>query len=86
MFGMFPKKGTIAPGSDADIVIWNPEKKLTLSHKTLHMRCDYNPYEGRTVVGAAEVVLSRGRVVVDGGAFKGKPGTGRYLRRAPRTI
>jgi dihydropyrimidinase len=86
MFGLFPKKGTIAPGSDADIVIWNPEAKLTLSHKTLHMRCDYNPYEGRTVVGAAEVVLSRGRVVVDKGAFKGKPGSGRYLRRAPRTI
>jgi dihydropyrimidinase len=86
MFGMFPKKGTIAPGSDADIVIWNPEAELTLSHKTLHMRCDYNPYEGRTVVGAAEVVLSRGRVVVDKGTFKGKPGSGRYLRRAPRTI
>jgi dihydropyrimidinase len=84
MFGMFPKKGTIAPGSDADIVIWDPDKKLTLSHKTLHMRCDYNPYEGRTVVGAPEVVLSRGRVVVDKGTFKGKPGSGRYLRRAPR--
>jgi dihydropyrimidinase len=86
MFGMFPKKGTIAPGSDADIVIWDPDKKLTLSHKTLHMRCDYNPYEGRTVVGAPEVVLSRGRVVVDKGTFKGKPGSGRYLRRAPRAI
>jgi dihydropyrimidinase len=86
MFGMFPKKGTIAPGSDADIVLWDPEKKLTLSHKTLHMRCDYNPYEGRTVVGAPEVVLSRGRVVVDKGKFLGKAGSGRYLRRAPRTI
>jgi dihydropyrimidinase len=86
MFGMFPKKGTIAPGSDADIVLWDPEKKLTLSHKTLHMRCDYNPYEGRTVVGAPEVVLSRGRVVVDKGKFLGKAGSGRYLRRAPRPI
>jgi dihydropyrimidinase len=85
MFGMFPKKGTIAPGSDADIVIWDPDKKLVLSHETLHMRCDYNPYEGRTVVGAPEVVLSRGRVVVDKGTFKGKAGSGRYLRRAPRT-
>ena len=86
MFGMFPKKGTIAPGSDADIVLWDPNKRLTLSHETLHMRCDYNPYEGRTVVGAPEVVLSRGRVVVDKGTFKGKPGSGRYLRRAPRAI
>ncbi len=85
MFGLFPKKGTIAPGSDADIVIWDPNKKLKLSHETLHMRCDYNPYEGRTVVGASEVVLSRGRVVVDKGKFKGKAGSGRYLRRAPRT-
>ncbi|HTE50120.1 MAG TPA: dihydropyrimidinase [Kofleriaceae bacterium] len=85
MFGMFPKKGTIAPGSDADIVVWDPDKKLTLSAKTLHMRCDYNPYEGRKVVGAAELVLSRGRVVVDKGAFTGAAGSGRYLRRAPRT-
>jgi dihydropyrimidinase len=86
MFGMFPKKGTIAPGTDADIVVWDPEARLTLSHKTLHMRCDFNPYEGRTVTGAAEVVLSRGRVVVDKGAFTGTAGSGRYLRRAPRAM
>ena len=86
MFGMFPKKGTIAPGTDADIVVWDPEARLTLSHKTLHMRCDFNPYEGRTVTGAAEVVLSRGRVVVDKGTFTGTAGSGRYLRRAPRSI
>ncbi|HYU16185.1 MAG TPA: dihydropyrimidinase [Candidatus Acidoferrum sp.] len=85
MFGMFPKKGTIAPGSDADLVVWNPERKLTFSHETLHMRCDYSPYAGRTVVGAPDVVLSRGRVIVEDGAFKGKPGSGRFLRRAPRT-
>jgi dihydropyrimidinase len=86
IFGLAGKKGTIAPGADADIVVWDPEKKVTLSHRTLHMRCDYNPYEGRQVVGQAETVLSRGRVVVDKGAFKGKAGQGRFLRRGPRSI
>ncbi|HLU66143.1 MAG TPA: dihydropyrimidinase [Kofleriaceae bacterium] len=84
IFGLFPRKGTIAPGSDADLVIWDPDKKVTLSHKTLHMRADYNPYEGRQVTGAAETVLSRGRVVVDRGTFTGQKGHGKYLRRAPR--
>jgi dihydropyrimidinase len=86
IFGLAGKKGTIAPGADADIVVWDPDKKVTLSHRTLHMRCDYNPYEGRQVVGQAETVLSRGRVVVDKGAFKGKAGQGRFLRRGPRSI
>jgi dihydropyrimidinase len=86
IFGLAGKKGTIAPGADADIVIWDPDKKQVLSAKTLHMRCDYNPYEGRTVTGAAETVLSRGRVVVDKGTFTGKAGSGRFLRRAPRSI
>jgi dihydropyrimidinase len=86
IFGMFPRKGTIAPGSDADLVIWDPDKKVTLSHTTLHMRADYNPYEGRQVTGAAETVLSRGRVVVDKGTFTGAKGQGRYLRRSPRAM
>jgi dihydropyrimidinase len=86
IFGMAGKKGTIAPGADADIVVWDPEHKQTLSAKTLHMNCDYNPYEGRVVTGAAETVLSRGRVVVDKGNFTGKAGSGRFLRRAPRSI
>ncbi|HEY8143258.1 MAG TPA: dihydropyrimidinase, partial [Kofleriaceae bacterium] len=86
IFGMAGKKGTIAPGADADIVVWDPEHKQTLSAKTLHMNCDYNPYEGRVVTGGAETVLSRGRVVVDKGTFTGKPGSGRFLRRAPRSI
>ncbi len=86
IFGMAGKKGTIAPGADADIVVWDPEHKQTLSARTLHMNCDYNPYEGRVVTGGAETVLSRGRIVVDKGTFTGKPGSGRFLRRAPRSI
>ncbi|MDQ6892052.1 MAG: dihydropyrimidinase [Acidobacteriota bacterium] len=85
IFGLFPRKGTIAPGSDADIVVFDPEKKVTLSAKTLHMKVDYNPYEGRQVTGAAETVLSRGRVVVDGGKFTGRAGAGSFLKRNPRS-
>jgi len=84
MFGMFPKKGTIAPGSDGDIVIFDPEGTTTLSAKTLHMNVDYNPYEGRSVQGIAETVLSRGEVIVDKGEFKGKAGRGQFLKRKTR--
>ena len=86
IFGMFPKKGTIAPGSDADIVIFDPEKKTTLSAKTHHMKVDYNPYEGRQVTGAADTVLSRGKVIIEGGKFTGKAGAGSFLKRDPRQI
>jgi len=85
IFGLFPKKGTIAPGSDADVVVFDPNKKVTLSAKTLHMRVDYNPYEGRQVTGAAETVLSRGKVIVEGGRFTGKAGSGAFLKRQPRS-
>jgi dihydropyrimidinase len=85
IFGLFPRKGTIAPGSDADIVVFDPEKKQTLSAKTLHMRVDYNPYEGREVVGAAETVLSRGKVIIEKGKFVGKAGSGTFLKRNPRS-
>jgi dihydropyrimidinase len=81
MFGMFPKKGTIVPGSDADIVIWNPEKELTLSAKTHHMRVDYSLYEGRKVKGNAETVISRGEIIVRDDKFLGKAGRGNYLKR-----
>jgi dihydropyrimidinase len=84
IFGLFPRKGTIAPGSDADIVIFDPEKKVRLSAKTLHMKVDYNPYEGREVVGATDTVISRGRVVIDGGKFVGRAGSGSFLKRASR--
>jgi dihydropyrimidinase len=85
IFGMFPRKGTIAPGSDADIVIFDPNKQTTLSAKTHHMKVDYNPYEGRQVTGVTEIVLSRGRVIIDGGKFTGKAGAGSFLKRSART-
>jgi dihydropyrimidinase len=84
IFGLFPRKGTVAPGSDADLVVFDPNRKVTLSAKTLHMKVDYNPYEGREVTGAADTVLSRGRVVVEDGKFVGKAGAGSFLKRSPR--
>ncbi len=85
IFGLFPRKGTVAPGSDADLVVFDPNKKQKLSAKTLHMKVDYNPYEGREVTGAAEIVLSRGKVIVEKGKFIGKAGAGSFLKRSPRS-
>jgi dihydropyrimidinase len=84
IFGLFPRKGTIAPGSDADIVVFDPNKRQTLSVKTLHMKVDYNPYEGREVTGVTDTVISRGKVVVDAGKFTGRAGNGSFLRRSTR--
>src|SRR4029450_11358148 len=81
MFGLWPKKGTIAIGSDGDIVLFDPEKEVTLSSKTHHMKVDYNPYEGRVVRGAPAGVLWRGEVIVDHGTFKGKTGRGQFVKR-----
>ena len=81
MFGLFPRKGTIAPGTDADILIFDPKKKHTISVKTQHMRVDYSAYEGLQVTGKVEKVLSRGRVIVDGDRYLGKPGDGGFLKR-----
>ena len=85
IFGMFPKKGTIAPGSDADIVIFDPDRTMTLSAKTHHMKVDYNPYEGRQVTGVTETVVSRGRVIVEEGRFVGRAGAGSFLKRSARS-
>jgi dihydropyrimidinase len=81
IFGMFPKKGTIAVGSDADIVIFDPNTEHTISAKTHHMRVDYSAYEGRKVRGVTETVLSRGNVIVEKGHFKGTAGDGKFLKR-----
>jgi dihydropyrimidinase len=81
MFGLWPRKGTIAVGSDGDLVLWDPDKEVTLSARTHHMRVDYNPYEGREVTGWPAVVLSRGEVIVDHGTLKAKPGRGQFVKR-----
>jgi dihydropyrimidinase len=82
LFGLYPRKGTIAVGSDADLVIFDPNRKHTISAKTHHMRVDYSMFEGIQVTGMPDVVLSRGQVVVDGDKFLGRAGQGNFLRRA----
>ena len=81
-FGLYPRKGTIAPGADADIVVWDPEKKLTISAETHHSNVNYNLYEGMEVQGAPEVVLVRGQVIVEGDELVAQPGAGQFLKRA----
>jgi len=83
MFGLYPQKGTIAPGSDADVVVFDPTAERTLSASTHHMRVDYNCFEGMRVRGKPEVVMQRGEVVVEGDRFYGRPGQGKFLKRGP---
>jgi dihydropyrimidinase len=81
-FGLYPRKGTIAPGSDADIVVWDPEKKLTISAKTHHSNVNYNLFEGTEVTGAPAVVLVRGQVIVENDELVAEPGAGQFVKRA----
>ncbi|WP_326653607.1 MULTISPECIES: dihydropyrimidinase [unclassified Streptomyces] len=81
MFGIYPKKGTIAPGADADVVIYDPHAEQTLSAETHHMNVDYSAYEGKRITGQVETVLSRGEVVIDGREFTGRAGHGQYTPR-----
>ncbi len=81
MFGLYPKKGTIAVGSDADLVIFDPRGTHTISADTHHMRTDYSCYEGLEVAGSVDVVLSKGKVIIEEGAYSGSPGDGEYLKR-----
>lgn len=82
MFGLFPRKGTIAIGSDADIVVFDPHREVILSAATHHMNVDYSAYEGMKVKGTTEVVLSRGKVIIEGGQYLGTPGEGRFIKRS----
>ena len=81
LFGMYPRKGTIAVGSDADLVIYDPNRRRTISAASHHMDVDYSCYEGRTVQGASDIVMSRGSVIVRDGQFTGRKGHGRFVRR-----
>jgi dihydropyrimidinase len=81
MFGLFPRKGTIAVGADADIVIFDPKRKHVLSAATHHMRTDYSCYEGMQLAGSVDTVLSRGRVIITDNEYRGQKGDGKYLKR-----
>jgi dihydropyrimidinase len=82
LFGLYPRKGTVAVGSDADIVVFDPEKKVTISADRQQSRSDYNVYEGLEVTGSPELVLRRGEVLVEGDELVAKPGSGQFVRRA----
>ena len=81
IFGLFPQKGTIAIGSEADIVLFDPTVKRTISAKTHHMNVDYNAFEGLEVTGEPTSVLVRGEYVIKDKEFVGELGSGKYIRR-----
>jgi dihydropyrimidinase len=82
LFGLYPRKGTIAVGSDADIVVFDPKRKVTISAKTQHSKTDYNLYEGTEVTGTPEVVVLRGKILVEGDELVAEPGIGQFVARA----
>jgi dihydropyrimidinase len=81
LFGLYPRKGTVAVGSDADLIVFDPNEEQVISVKTHHMRVDYSMFEGTRVKGTTKTVLSRGRTIIDNGRFTGKAGAGEFLRR-----
>ena len=83
IFGLYPRKGSLLPGADADIVIWDPERTLTYGVAHAHHRTDYNLFEGLELKGFPEKVFLRGQLIVDGDQWLGRRGMGRYLYRVP---
>ena len=83
LFGLYPKKGTVSVGADADIVIWDAEKSVTVSQDMLHHDTDYTPYEGKTLTGWPVMTISRGHVVWDDGKVDAQPGWGKFIAREP---
>jgi dihydropyrimidinase len=83
IFGIYPQKGLLAPGSDADIVLWDPNRKLTYGTAYSHQRTDYNLYEGWELTGFPQKVFLRGKMIVDGEKWLGKRGSGQFLHRQP---
>ena len=81
LFGLFPRKGTIAVGSDGDLVLFDPAEQWTIRASDHHSRVDYNLFEGRSVTGRVKKVFLRGQCIVDGQVWHGRPGMGQYLRR-----
>ncbi|MGF1652715.1 MAG: dihydropyrimidinase [Actinomycetales bacterium] len=81
MFGLYPQKGVIAPGSDADVVVYDPRATTRISVETHHMTIDYSAWEGWEIDGGVDTVMARGKVVVSGGQYRGTKGDGRFLRR-----
>lgn len=86
LFGLYPRKGTLAPGADADLVVFDPAAERTISASAHHMNVDYSCYEGLRVRGKPETVMQRGHVLVEDGTFHGRPGAGRYLPRQPPVL
>jgi dihydropyrimidinase len=82
LFGLAPRKGSLAPGADADVVLFDPAAEWVMGRDTLHMATDWSAYEGLPVTGKVLKVWSRGELIVDGQELLGRPGRGRYLRRA----
>ena len=84
--GVYPQKGTLSVGSDADIVIFNPKKKWTMTKKKMYGAADYTCYEGREIEGKIDLVMQRGKILVKDGEFLGERGDGKYLKRGKSSI